>query len=201
MGKRAGSFGSRNIGSVGNAGENVDGIGSVGESTTGESDGSIGIAAVDDRGTESTDAGDGTQFVDPASAGDNSSAGTGTYTGKRRGRKPGSKNKSRASATQATADISGILFTAHLFMAKLAKSDVLEITKEESEELGAAITRVSQLYEVPLLSEKHMAWLNLAMVSGNIYGTRLMVLSMNKKQSKNNVVDMPFQPVQATVNA
>ena len=77
--------------------------------------------------------------------------------------------------------------------------DILELSKDESDALGAAVTRVSQLYEIPLMSEKAMAWLNLSMVMGSVYGTRFMVASMQSKQAKQNVVDMP-SPFQTGTN-
>lgn len=172
----------------------------IGDADTIELDGDNSESANDDSGAESDATGSGTEYTDPSSAGSNSSTSAGSGTGKRRGRKPGSRNKSaggKASATQATNDISGILFTAHLFIAKAVKMDLLEITKEESEELGGAITRVTELYEIPLLSPKHMAFVNLAMVMGNVYGSRLIVASLQKKQAA-KVVDMPFDISQAT---
>lgn len=164
---------------------------------TGEFDGTNTISAIDDSGTESNNAGNDSVFVDPASATATGDSGTGT--GKRRGRKPGTKNKSRGTGTtQTTTDLSGMLFTIHMVMAKMLKTDLLQITKDESEELSAAITRVTQLYDVHLLDEKSWAFLNLALVMGNVYGTRLMVASMKVKHEKHNIVDMPFPIGQAS---
>lgn len=73
------------------------------------------------------------------------------------------------------------------------KNDILAITKEESEQLGAAITRVTELYDVPLLNEKHMAIVNLLMVSGGIYGTRFIAASMMHKKKQAEVITMPFE--------
>lgn len=176
------------------AGSDPNGTGVDGDNATVELDGNAGIATEDDRGTESDNDGDGTEFVNPTTTttGDSGSA-AGAGTGKRRGRKPGTKNKPRGtSATQATADLSGMLFTIHMVMAKMVKSELMQITKEESEELSAAITRVTQLYDIRLLDEKTWAFINLALVMGNIYGTRLMVVSLETKRAKNNVVDMPI---------
>lgn len=82
-------------------------------------------------------------------------------------------------------------------MAKAVKLDLLEITKDESEQLGAAITRVTELYDVPIMSEKSMAFVNLGMVMASIYGTRAMVIAAQKVDSKKspNVVTMPFSEV------
>ncbi len=168
---------------------------------SGEFDGTNTISAENDSGAKPSDAGNDTVFVDPTSAtatGD-SGTGTGTGTGKRRGRRPGTKNKPRGTGTtQTTADLSGMLFTIHIVMAKMLKTELLQITKDESEELSAAITRVTQLYDVHLLDEKSWAFLNLALVMGNVYGTRLMVASMKGKHEKHNIVDMPFPIGQAS---
>ena len=196
MAKRSGNIDKNTARAVGNTIEIVDGNRSDAESTTGESDGIDRIATNGADGDDASEYGDSPNYVDPATATATGTGDSGTGTGKRRGRKPGTKNKPRGtSATQATADLSGMLFTAHLFMAKMLKSEIMEITKEESEELSSAITRVTQLYDVALLSEKNWAFLNLAMVMGNIYGTRLMVISKQSKK-KTNVVDMPFTPIQ-----
>lgn len=172
-----------------------NGIGVVANDPSAESNINDPSTTVDDRGAESVDAGYDSNFVDPATASIDrgAGAGAGAGTGKRRGRKPGTKNKPRGtSASQATADLSGMLFTVHMVMAKMVKSELLQITKEEAEELSAAITRVTQLYDVHLLDEKTWAFLNLALVVGNVYGTRLMVATMKNKQEKKNVVDMPI---------
>lgn len=134
--------------------------------------------------------GNGAEFVDPASAsGDSDGDSSGR---KRRGRPRGSSSK-RTSTTQATADISRILFSLHLGMAKFLKSDVLALSEEESQELGAAITRVTDLYDIRILPEKYMAWINLAVVGGGIYGPRLIVANMKKKPA--SVIVMPSPPV------
>ena len=196
MAKRSGNIDRNSARVIGNTIESVDSNRSDAESVTGESDGIDRIAANGSDGDDSSEYGNSQNYVDPATATAAGTGDSGTGTGKRRGRKPGTKNKPRGtSTTQATADLSGMLFTVHLFMAKMLKSEVMEITKEESEELSSAITRVTQLYDVALLSEKNWAFLNLAMVMGNIYGTRLMVISKQSKK-KTNVVDMPFTPIQ-----
>lgn len=183
------------IGNANDTGDVSDNVGRVeiGEPIS-ESDDSA-TDGIDNSVSSDIDSGE-SKFIDPSSL---TGAGTdsGDSTPKRRGRKPGSRNKSRGtSATQATADVSGILFTIHLFIANFVKNEILAITKEESDQLAAAITRVTELYEIPLLSEKHMAFLNLAMVSGGIYGTRFVALSMQKKKEKANVVTMPFNMAQ-----
>ncbi len=135
--------------------------------------------------------GNGPSFVDPASldgSGDNQPDGG---TGKRRrGRPAGLRNK-RTSTTQATADISSLLFSLHLGMAAFLKADVVMLTEEESQRLGAAITRVTDLYDIRILPEKYMAWINLAIVGGSIYGPRVVVLARQPKKQPATVVNFP----------
>lgn len=65
----------------------------------------------------------------------------------------------------------------------MLKVDELTITPEESKQLAEAITAVTELYDVPLASEKTIAWVNLAMVVGAVEGTRIAALLINKKKA------------------
>jgi hypothetical protein len=68
--------------------------------------------------------------------------------------------------------------------AALVKNPVLVLTEDESKQLAAAITRVTELYDVPLLDEKTRAWLNLGIVGVQVYGTRITSVIVDKKKSK-----------------
>lgn len=146
--------------------------GSEGESTTGiehESDES-------DNSSES-DAHGQSDYVDLDSidTGSGSNTGSRTYTGKRRGRKPGSTNrngsgKRSSSGTSKTTDsVAAMLFTVHSVAGAMLKMDAIKIPKSACEELAEAILQVSELYEIPLMDEKSMAWMNLAGVACKIY--------------------------------
>jgi hypothetical protein len=65
--------------------------------------------------------------------------------------------------------------------ATLAKSPAWAITEEESAKLAAAITQVTQFYEVPMLDEKGRAWLALSMVGFEVYGSRVATAIMEAK--------------------
>lgn len=82
-----------------------------------------------------------------------------------------------------------MLFTLHLFAAKISKIELLEITQDEAEQLAGAITRVTELYDIAILDEKTMAWVQLAMVGSAVYGTRIMASVLSAKK-KSNVVEM-----------
>jgi hypothetical protein len=81
--------------------------------------------------------------------------------------------------------------------AAVVKAPGLALTEEESKQLAAAITRVTDLYDVPLLDEKSRAWLNLGIVGVQIYGTRgaaVIMETKKKRAAKPSVVQMPVQP-------
>lgn len=172
-----------------------------------ERDGIEGTGEPDESGTNTASGdqppsggidGNGTEFVDPASGGSRTGAGTGT--GKRRGRPRGSRNAVRQSPSKATEDISGLLFSLHLGMATFLKSEVMAITQEESDRLAAALVRVSELYDIRIVPEKYMAWINLATVGGSIYGPRIMAASLKKKKPQPEPVTIFPSPVAPGVN-
>jgi hypothetical protein len=76
----------------------------------------------------------------------------------------------------------------------------LMLTKEESKEFGEAITRVTELYDISILPEKQMAWINLIVTAGSIYGPRVVASGLRKKQKMGQVVTMPPNPVVESVH-
>ena len=70
----------------------------------------------------------------------------------------------------------------HQMGAVLLKNPSLIITEDESKRLAAAITRVSELYEIPLLDEKARAWINLGLVGVEVYGTRITAAIVERKK-------------------
>lgn len=113
-------------------------------------------------------------FVDPASAA--STGGNGdspfgyTKSGRRRNKPVGSSTRSTTRNTSKTTDsISAMLYTIHSVAGSLLKMPMLHITRSGSDELAQAILDVTELYDVPLLSEKGMAWANLAAVAAKVY--------------------------------
>lgn len=152
------------------------------ESVTVESDGTNTVTATDDSVSGSGDVGNGADFVNPSTA----AAGTdnGNPTGKRgRGRPRGSGKGSgkRANTSQTTHDLTGLLVSLHYIAAKSLKIHQLEIDEQEGRQLSAAVTRVTELYDVPIPSEKVMAWVMLAKTLGDVYGPRIAAVALNKK--------------------
>ncbi len=146
-----------------------------------------GIDAEDERGANSADS-----AVDPASiptAGDDAPYGY-TKSGRRRNRPIGSNRtgagkSGRKSASETSSSLNSILFSVHLMGASFLKVPELTLTNEESEALCEAIMRVTELYDIPLVDEKTMAWVNLAMVAGGIYAPRFIAAKINKSKQGN----------------
>lgn len=150
-----------------------DGTGSVGnEPSLFKAVGSERVIDPTDNTSES-DANGTSDFTDPATlTGDSNSSSGGT--GKRRGRKPGSRNKSsggatRSNTTKTTDSVAAMLFTIHSVASAIIKVPALKLPKSGCQELAQAIMEVTELYEIPLLSEKGMAWANLAAVATKVY--------------------------------
>ncbi len=101
---------------------------------------------------------------------------------------------SRKAATQATLDLNNILFSMHMMGAAMLKMPSLMITEEESKQLSTAITRVSELYEMPLMDEKTRAWLNLGIVGFQVYGTRVMAEMAERKKKRPAPPPMVISP-------
>lgn len=103
----------------------------------------------------------------------------------------------RKAAAQATIDLNNILFSLHMMGASLLKMPSLVLTEEEAKHLANAITRVTELYEVPILDEKTRAWLNLSMVGFEVYGTRIVAAMADRKKKQPApppMVITPFRP-------
>lgn len=153
------------------AGKPADGTGS---------DASSGTA-----GSPSWDLG-GTIFVDPAAdtgTASTAAAGNGDAASapRRRGRKPGTRNKSKTE----TLDLGGVSATLvgiHALLAGMTATPELAIDSEEATQLAAAMDRLAKEYGVAVAS-RTMAWVNLMMVIGAIYGTRTFAI-VNRQRSE-----------------
>jgi hypothetical protein len=154
-----------------------------------------------DNSSESNTDGQANEFVDVESIDIGDSGGQRTYTGKRRGRKPGSRNKqsgngSKSNTSKTTDSIAAMLFTIHSVAGSLLKMPSVQIPKKSCRELAEAMMQVTELYEIPLLDEKGMAWTNLAAVACKVYIFRgeaeIVVDNVNKKVTViSEPVEMP----------
>lgn len=156
-------------------------------SVTIQSDGTVEPTTIDDYVVDQSDNGISDTFVDPSTG---SSSGSGSSSGRRTrsdAGKPRGRRTSRAAATETTGSIANLLFSVHLGMANLFGTEVFAITPEESQALAKAVTNVSQYYDVPIVSEKMLAWVNLATTMGAVYGPRFVAAKI-RKNKKPNVV-------------
>jgi hypothetical protein len=76
-----------------------------------------------------------------------------------------------------------MLFTGHTMLAAMTRVPELQLSVQESDEFAKALTTVSSFYNVEV-AEKTMAWVNLAMVGGMIYGTRLVAMRQRRIEER-----------------
>lgn len=133
--------------------------------------------------------------VDPASLTGDSSSDTGHGffpDGRPRKRRPRgsgprtatSGSTSRKSASETSGDLTRILFSMHLMGAAFLKTPQLALDETEAKNLGDAVSRVTELYDIPLMDEKSRAWLNLGMVAAGVYGPRIASVAIDRKKAK-----------------
>jgi hypothetical protein len=127
-----------------------------------------------------------------AGAGSDSADGGDSGTHKRRGRKPGTKNKSRKEAPQ---NVEALVTMVHTWAAVLLKTPELMLEETEVKSLSDAYSEFCQWHDVPILTPKRMSEINLIATGLLIYGTRFVAIKKRMKQAKqqrpNNVVSMP----------
>ena len=82
-------------------------------------------------------------------------------------------------------------------LAALTKNPTLILTEDESAKLAAAVNRVTELYDVPLLDERSRAWIGLSLVGVEVYGTRIATAVMDARKRPHVVTPIkPTQPPQ-----
>lgn len=118
---------------------------------------------------------------------DSGSGGTGT---RRRGRPPGSKNRtgdaaapSQISDNLILSNIEDVLVSLHFMGAKFLDVPEIELSAEESRKLTRAIKNVAQHYRYSV-DPKKLALFQLLAVSGGVYGPRLMAIYRKKIASE-----------------
>jgi len=147
-----------------------------------------GSATVEPTGNDSDVAGEpvspdtiaGFDAVDPGTIGGDSGSGGTPKRG--RGRPKGSTAKANGNASTAKetkashiTGLEGILVTIHMFAAQALSCPELQMAEEESRHLARAIQNVNEQYNT-VLNPKVMAWVQLALVGGSIYGTRIVAI-------------------------
>lgn len=117
-----------------------------------------------------------------AVAGNSGSSGT----GKRRGRKPGSTNKSKTKGeNRLTASaLEGIFFHAHLALAAITSTPELQLDRDEAKQLADAAAEVQSHYETRIIDPKTLAWINLGLTGAKLYGPRIVARGLRVKMEK-----------------
>ena len=134
------------------------------------------VADLDDSYSEA-----GIESVEPAELG--TSSGTDTGDSGTRTRRKYRKRRAKAQS-EISGDLVPILLSVHLMGATLINTPELVINQQEAEQLSSAITRVNELYGGIVLPEKTLAWMNLAIALGTVYGPRVVAIQRRKKLPK-----------------
>lgn len=146
------------------------------------------------------DVGSGQQAVDPAiafAAGDGET-GNGDAPKRGRGRPVGSGNrKAKAENPADLGALTAVIVNIHAMLATRVPEMLIE--EKEAATLAASIIRVEQYYPKvrELLTGKAAAHIALFAAIGQVYGTRMIAISMRAKAEKSNgptVVDMGGRP-------
>jgi hypothetical protein len=118
-------------------------------------------------------------YSDPGNDGfrhDNGSV-AGSEPGKRRrGRPPGSGNKQPAAqkaTPNITANLESLIVSGHIMLAKLIDWDELILDDDEARKLSDGLKEVAKHYTMEM-DPKKLAWMNLSMIAGGIYGPRII---------------------------
>lgn len=77
-------------------------------------------------------------------------------------------------------------------LAGITSTPELEIDKSESQNLAQAIAEVTKHYDVEV-AEKTIAWSNLLMVCGMIYGTRIVAIRNRHKNEDKTKTEVQNQ--------
>lgn len=137
---------------------------------------SLNATDTDTRDASGTIIIDPAAIVGPGSGSDDATAGQPEK--KRRGRKPGSTNKSSGSKAQSSLDVNGVealLFSMHNLLATVSNTQELALDKTESKMLAEGVANVARHYDLGA-TQKSIDWANLIQCVGLIYGTRIYAI-------------------------
>lgn len=143
------------------------------------------------------DSSDGGSYVDPGTVDGNGSGDSDSDSKPRkRGRPKGSTNARKASKETA-GNLEALLFSLHMMGGSFFGVHELMLTQEESHTLADAMQRVSDLYEVSVIPEKTMAWIQFSIVAASIYGPRYVGYKnrvKGEKRAKQSQIHTPVDP-------
>lgn len=126
-------------------------------------------------------------FIDPASAAGGSDSGVRDGGPRKRGRKPGGKNKPRA-PKNAPSDLDSFfatcIFGIHQIAASVAKAPELELDDEESARIAKHARAVLSQYTSIDVSPRAQAWVGLIVACGGVYGPRLVAHKIRREHER-----------------
>jgi len=79
-------------------------------------------------------------------------------------------------------------------LASITKTPELILDESEAKAIAEATAKVSELYDLSA-DPKTIAWCNLAMVCGTVYGTRFIAIRSRKKERKETVRKDKIVPI------
>lgn len=87
-----------------------------------------------------------------------------------------------------------------MVLANAVGIEELTLSPDESKELAKAVAEVQSHYDT-VIDPKTMAWVQLAMVAGSVYGPRMIAFNIRKKREKtikkpapDNTIPFPHAP-------
>lgn len=102
---------------------------------------------------------------------------------KRRGRAKGSRNANPKARKETASDLSGLLLSLHFMAAAITSIPELQLEQKEADLLAKNVAKINELYGGIVLPEKTMAWINLGLAAGTVYGPRFVAHRMNKEKA------------------
>jgi hypothetical protein len=140
----------------------------------------------------------GFDLHDPGESYNDAGTDTGDYQPRRRGRKPGSKNKPKIGEEKASSNIAEnlerLLLSVHTMGSAFFSCPELELDPEEAKSLARAIREVAKHYPITL-DPKRLALIELGTVCAMIYGTRAVVIyrRITNESNKPHAVPTPIK--------
>lgn len=134
--------------------------------------------------TGNTDSDNG--IINPGDIGNDNPTGT-----EERKKRKYTKRNTGTGKKDSPENLASLLYSLHMMGAVWLKEPMLALPKEQALEMGAAIQRVSDLYNGFIIPEKAAAWMNLAIVAARVEGPRVALAFQRLRVSKAKLHVMP----------
>lgn len=124
----------------------------------------------------------------------NDDSGNATDGTTKRTRAKRGEGKAKTTGPVSVSGIESVLFSAHLMLSAALQEPNLALSKEEAHGLAEAAAEVARHYPTTI-DPKMMAWANLAMAVGLVYGPRVYTLTKGKKKTRTSADVVQFNPL------